>query len=43
MTRKMKMINETMLTKTRSTAISKVALFSVFIISFIFLVIYMFL
>lgn len=38
----MKMINETMLTKTRDTAISRVALFEVFIILFIFSIVYMF-
>lgn len=38
----MKMINETMLTKTRDTAISRVALFSVFIVSFVFSIVYMF-
>ena len=42
MTKKLKMINETMITKARYTAILRVALFVVFIILFVFSVVYMF-
>lgn len=42
-TKKLKIINETMLTKARYTAILGVALFVVFAILFVFSVVYMFL